>query len=47
MHVTPVLIGDGVRLFSRSGGAPIKLERTSISERGQLTALRFAVKKAA
>jgi dihydrofolate reductase len=45
VHVTPVLLGDGVRLFSRSGGAPIKLERTAISENGQLTALRFAVKK--
>jgi dihydrofolate reductase len=43
VHVTPVLLGDGVRLFSRPGGAPIKLKRTSIRESGQLTALRFSV----
>ena len=44
VHLTPVLLGDGVRLFSRSGGAPIWLERTSIRENGQLTALRFSVR---
>jgi dihydrofolate reductase len=45
VHVTPVLLGDGVRLFSRPGGAAIKLERTSVRESGQLTALRFSVRK--
>lgn len=44
VHVTPVLLGDGVRLFSRPGGAPIKLEKTSVRENGQLTVLRFSVK---
>jgi dihydrofolate reductase len=43
VHVSPVLLGDGVRLFSRPRSAPIKLERTSVSENGQLTALRFSV----
>lgn len=46
VHVTPVLLGDGVRLFSRPGGAPVKLEKTSVWESGQLTALRFSVVKA-
>jgi len=45
VHLTPVLLGDGVRLFSRSGGSPIRLERTSVQETGQLTALRFRVRK--
>ncbi|CAN5163077.1 dihydrofolate reductase family protein [soil metagenome] len=46
VHVTPVLLGDGVRLFSRPGGAAIRLERTSVRESGQLTALRFSVRSA-
>ena len=46
VHLTPVLLGDGVRLFSRPGGTLIRLERTSLSETGQLTALRFKVQKA-
>jgi dihydrofolate reductase len=45
VHVTPVLLGDGVRLFSRPGSSPIRLERTSVRETGQLTALRFTVRK--
>jgi dihydrofolate reductase len=43
VHLTPVLLGDGVRLFSRAGGSPIRLERTSVRTTGQLTALRFRV----
>jgi dihydrofolate reductase len=46
VHLAPVLLGDGVRLFSRPGGSPIRLERTSVHESGQLTALRFRVPKA-
>ena len=46
VHVTPVLLGDGVRLFSRPGGSPIRLERTSVQESSQLTALRFRIRKA-
>jgi dihydrofolate reductase len=45
VHLTPVLLGDGVRLFSREGGTPIRLERTSIQATGQLTALRFTVRR--
>jgi dihydrofolate reductase len=45
VHLTPVLLGDGVRLFSRSGGSPIRLVRTSVQQTGQLTALRFRVRK--
>jgi dihydrofolate reductase len=45
VHLTPVLLGDGVRLFSRPDGSPIRLERTGVRETGQLTALRFRVRK--
>jgi dihydrofolate reductase len=45
VHLTPVLLGDGVRLFSRSGGSPIRLERISVQETGRLTALRFKVRR--
>ena len=43
VHIAPVLLGDGVRLFSRPCGLPIRLERTSVQEAGQLTVLRFRV----
>src|SRR5262245_38090250 len=32
LHLAPVLLGDGVRLFSRPGGSPIRLEGTSVQE---------------
>jgi riboflavin biosynthesis pyrimidine reductase len=38
VHVAPVLIGDGVRLFSSlPGGAMVKLEPVSVSQSGQVT----------
>ncbi len=43
VHLAPILLGDGVRLFDRPGGDPVKLRRTSVHENGQLTALRFDV----
>jgi dihydrofolate reductase len=43
VHLVPVLLGDGVRLFDRAGGEPVKLVRASVEEDGQLTALRFSV----
>lgn len=42
IHVVPVLIGDGVRLFQRPGGAPVKLTPVSSSTEGETTVLRFA-----
>jgi dihydrofolate reductase len=30
--IAPVLLGDGVRLFDRPGGADVKLERLSVTE---------------
>ncbi len=43
VHVAPVLLGDGVRLFARKGGKPVKLEKTVAADSGQLTDLRFRV----
>ncbi|MCA1708723.1 MAG: dihydrofolate reductase family protein [Actinobacteria bacterium] len=45
VHIAPVLIGDGVRLFARRGGDPIKLEKTFAAGSAQLTDLRFRVLK--
>ncbi len=47
VHVAPVLLGDGVRLFDRPGGVPISLHRASVQEDGQLTAVRFDVPRLA
>jgi dihydrofolate reductase len=45
VHVAPVLLGDGVRLYGEAvtDHAPIALERTDVAESGQLTSLRFRV----
>lgn len=43
IHVAPVLVGDGVRLFERAGGEPVTLDPISSSDEGGMTALRYAV----
>jgi dihydrofolate reductase len=43
VHVAPLLLGDGVRLYGRPGLGRVDLERTAIAESGQLTDLRFRV----
>jgi dihydrofolate reductase len=45
VHVAPVLVGEGVRLFERAGGAPIRLEPISSHEEGETTVLRYAVRQ--
>ena len=40
IHVAPVLVGDGVRLFDRAGGAPVKLTPISSADEGGTTVLR-------
>ena len=44
VHLAPILLGDGVRLFERSG-PPVKLELTGVGGAGQVTDLRFRVLK--
>ena len=43
IHVVPVLLGDGVRLFNREGADPIHFKLASVSRAGQVTNLRFSV----
>jgi dihydrofolate reductase len=43
VHVAPVLVGDGVRLFERAGGTAVKLERIASLDEGETTVLRYAV----
>lgn len=43
IHVAPVLVGDGVRLFNRPGGQGVKLESISSVQEGETTVLRYSV----
>ncbi len=43
LHVAPVLLGGGVRLFDGETGARVELERVSLGKADQLTDLRFRV----
>jgi dihydrofolate reductase len=44
LHLAPVLLGSGVRLFSDDGAEQIELERVSVGEADQFTDLRFRVR---
>jgi dihydrofolate reductase len=37
VHVVPALLGDGVRLFDRPGGEPVRLEPISLTHTAQIT----------
>jgi dihydrofolate reductase len=43
VHVAPVLVGDGVRLFERAGGEPVRLALISSEVEGETTVLRYSV----
>jgi dihydrofolate reductase len=43
IHLAPVLLGDGVRLFALPGGQRVRLEPTHVTRTGPLTDLRFRV----
>jgi dihydrofolate reductase len=45
LHVAPVLLGDGVRLFGDGSGERVELERVSVGEAERLTDVRFRVVK--
>jgi dihydrofolate reductase len=45
VHILPVLLGDGVPLYERLDGAPVRLERTEFDTSTQVTAFRFRVCK--
>src|SRR4029453_5292100 len=43
VHLVPILLGDGVRLFALLGAGPVRLERTSVIESPKATHMRFRV----
>jgi len=43
VHLAPVLLGDGVRLYDSTGTDPVMLTRTALAATGQLTDIRFRV----
>jgi dihydrofolate reductase len=43
VHLVPVLLGDGVRLFDSPGTAPIKPKKIHSDDPGQITDLSYAV----
>jgi dihydrofolate reductase len=45
IHLAPVLLGDGRRLFDQTGPTPITLERTRVIASSGITHLRFRVVK--
>jgi dihydrofolate reductase len=45
IHLAPVLLGAGVRLYGGDGDEQVELERVSLGEAEQLTDLRFRVVK--
>jgi dihydrofolate reductase len=46
VHLAPVLLGDGVRLFDAPGGQLVRLAPIEVRRTGPLTDLRFRVAKA-
>lgn len=44
VHIAPVLVGAGVRLFERTSGIPTRLEVISSHAEGETTVLRYAVR---
>ena len=45
IHLAPVLLGDGIRLFDHLGTVQIELERTRVIESHGITHVRFRVVK--
>jgi dihydrofolate reductase len=45
IHLAPVLLGDGIRLYGGEGDGRVDLERISLDEADRLTDLRFRVVK--
>jgi dihydrofolate reductase len=45
IHLVPVLLGDGTRLFAAPARGQIHLEKVSVTQSGSVTNLRFRVVK--
>ena len=46
LHLAPVLLGDGVRLFDNPGGEPIRLEQPDAQDPLAAVNLRYRVRRA-
>ena len=47
VHLVPLLLGDGIRLFGQPGARPIQLQAQDYSQAGQVANLHFRVPTAA
>ncbi len=45
IHLAPILLGEGLRLFDHMRARPIELERTEIGSTSGITSLRFRIMK--
>jgi len=45
LHIAPILLGSGVRLFGDERAEQVDLERVTVGEADQLTDLRFRVRR--
>jgi hypothetical protein len=45
LHIEPILLGSGTRLFDNVGQDPVKLERIALVEGDPATHLRFRVQR--
>ncbi|MFL5735488.1 MAG: dihydrofolate reductase family protein [Chloroflexia bacterium] len=45
IHLVPILLGEGIRLFENLGAVDIRLERIQVVATAQVTSLRFRVVK--
>jgi dihydrofolate reductase len=45
VHVAPLLLGAGIRLFDNLGSGPVELERTRLVESADVTHIKFRVNK--
>ena len=45
IHLAPVLVGGGVRLFERPDGDPVRLIPIASVEEGETTMLRYSVRR--
>ena len=41
LHVAPVLLGDGIRLYDNPGGAPVRLDRVHDGDPNEELSVRF------
>ena len=41
LHIAPVLLGDGIRLYDSPGGAPIRLDRVGDGEATSAVNVRY------